>query len=73
MISFCYTAAGIAEVEHDLHASSDSISLSLSIFILLQGAMPLIWSAVSEIIGRKVRLRERDSEPTQGEVPDCDV
>ncbi|GJE91884.1 MFS general substrate transporter [Phanerochaete sordida] len=44
---------GIAEVERDLHTSSGSISLSLSIFILIQGGFPIIWSAVSEIVGRK--------------------
>lgn len=43
----------IAEVESQLHASSGQISLSLSIFILLQGGFPVIWSAVSEIVGRK--------------------
>ncbi|KAI0685014.1 MFS general substrate transporter [Cytidiella melzeri] len=44
---------GIAQIEADLHATPGQISWSLSVFILLQGAVPLLWSAVSEIIGRK--------------------
>lgn len=47
-------AAGIAQVESDLHATSGLISLSLSLFILIQGMTPLLWSATSEIVGRKV-------------------
>jgi len=37
-----------------LHASSGEISLSLSLFILVQGNFPVIWSAISEIKGRKL-------------------
>ncbi|KAI0345658.1 vacuolar DHA amino acid exporter [Trametopsis cervina] len=44
---------GISQIENDLHASPGEISWSLSIFILLQGGGPIIWSAVSEIVGRK--------------------
>jgi len=44
---------GIAQIEHDLHATSGQISLSLSLFILIQGGMPIVWSAISEIFGRK--------------------
>jgi hypothetical protein len=54
--SFGASAAGIAEVQRDLNASAGSISWSLSLFILMQGAVPVIWSAVSEVMGRKVRL-----------------
>lgn len=54
----CRTA-GIAEVEHDLHTTSGSISLSLSLYILMQGGFPVIWSAVSEIVGRKVCTFQR--------------
>ncbi|KAI9569106.1 major facilitator superfamily domain-containing protein [Boletus coccyginus] len=43
-----------AQIEQDLHASKSSISWSLSAFILAQGLFPLVWSAISEIKGRKV-------------------
>ncbi|KAK7689799.1 hypothetical protein QCA50_006438 [Cerrena zonata] len=44
----------IAQIESDLHASSGGISWSISLFILVQGCFPLVWSAISEIYGRKV-------------------
>ncbi|KAL4266509.1 MFS transporter superfamily protein [Pleurotus pulmonarius] len=44
----------IHQMEKQLPATSSQISLSLSLFILLQGVVPLIWSAVSEIKGRKL-------------------
>ena len=47
--------AGIADVERDLHTTSGLISLSLSLYIVLQGGMPILWSSISEIVGRKVR------------------
>ncbi|KAG0704816.1 vacuolar DHA amino acid exporter [Suillus ampliporus] len=43
-----------AQIEQELHASSGDISLSLSLFILVQGNLPIIWSAISEIKGRKL-------------------
>ncbi|KAI0643020.1 vacuolar DHA amino acid exporter [Trametes meyenii] len=43
----------ISQIEEQLHASSGQISLSLSLFILIQGGVPLIWSALSEFWGRK--------------------
>lgn len=43
-------------MEERLHASPSQISLSISLFILLQGNAPLIWSAISEIKGRKVAV-----------------
>ncbi|CAG8770552.1 381_t:CDS:2, partial [Acaulospora colombiana] len=43
----------IQDVQKDLHATTNEIALSLSLFILVQGAGPLIWSAISEIKGRK--------------------
>ncbi|KAG1859146.1 MFS general substrate transporter [Suillus tomentosus] len=43
-----------AEIEQQLHASSGDISLSLSLFILIQGNFPVIWSAIGEIKGRKL-------------------
>ncbi|EIM87023.1 vacuolar DHA amino acid exporter [Stereum hirsutum FP-91666 SS1] len=44
----------IPEIESDLHASSSDISLSLAVFILIQGGIPIAWSALSEIKGRKI-------------------
>ncbi|KAH9922611.1 major facilitator superfamily domain-containing protein [Fomitopsis serialis] len=43
----------IAQIESDLHATASQLSLTLSLFILIQGGFPLIWSSVSEIRGRK--------------------
>ena len=48
--------AAIKQVESDLRTTSGKISLSLSIFIVVLGSMPLLWTAISEIKGRKVRL-----------------
>ncbi|KAG7088737.1 hypothetical protein E1B28_012705 [Marasmius oreades] len=44
----------IAQMEVDLNATSSQISLTLALFILIQGCMPLMWSAISEFKGRKV-------------------
>ncbi|KAJ8518978.1 hypothetical protein ONZ45_g4023 [Pleurotus djamor] len=44
----------IQQMEERLPATSSQISLSLSIFILSQGLVPLVWSAMSEIMGRKL-------------------
>ncbi|KAK7464755.1 hypothetical protein VKT23_005962 [Stygiomarasmius scandens] len=44
----------IEEMEADLPATSSQISLSISLFILFQGLIPLLWSAISEVKGRKV-------------------
>jgi MFS family permease len=41
-------------METDLPATASQISLSLSLFIAFQGVMPLFWSAVSEVKGRKL-------------------
>ncbi|TFY56644.1 hypothetical protein EVJ58_g7508 [Rhodofomes roseus] len=43
----------ITQIESDLHATAGQLSLTLSLFILIQGGFPLIWSSVSEIQGRK--------------------
>ncbi|KAI6166681.1 vacuolar DHA amino acid exporter [Pisolithus thermaeus] len=43
-----------AQIEQQLHATSQQISLSLSLPILAQGNFPVFWSAVSEIKGRKL-------------------
>ncbi|KIJ62702.1 hypothetical protein HYDPIDRAFT_41833 [Hydnomerulius pinastri MD-312] len=40
-------------IEEYLHASSSQISWSLAAFIIVQGNFPLVWSAASEIKGRK--------------------
>ena len=47
--------AGINDIERELHATSGDISLSLALFILMQGVLPLFWSVASELKGRKVR------------------
>ncbi|KAF8517403.1 vacuolar DHA amino acid exporter [Hysterangium stoloniferum] len=43
----------IDDIKTELHASNQQISLTLATFILAQGIVPLFWSAVSEIRGRK--------------------
>ncbi|KAF9050297.1 vacuolar DHA amino acid exporter [Panaeolus papilionaceus] len=44
----------VAEMERDLPATSQQFSLSISMFVLIQGIIPLIWSVVSEVKGRKL-------------------
>jgi len=41
-------------MERDLPATSGQFSMSVAIFILLQGLVPLLWSAISEVKGRKL-------------------
>ncbi|KAK0449557.1 vacuolar DHA amino acid exporter [Desarmillaria tabescens] len=41
------------EMERDLPATSGEISWSLSLFILMQGITPLLWSSISEVKGRR--------------------
>ncbi|KAF9015851.1 MFS general substrate transporter [Hymenopellis radicata] len=43
----------IEDMEEDLPATSSQISLSVSLFILMQGSAPLLWSAISEVKGRR--------------------
>ncbi|KAG2089038.1 major facilitator superfamily domain-containing protein [Suillus discolor] len=43
-----------AQIEQQLHTNGENISLSLSLFILVQGNFPVMWSAISEIKGRKI-------------------
>ncbi|PVF97146.1 MFS general substrate transporter [Serendipita vermifera] len=50
--AFIYQPA-IEDVQGDLHATTNEIALSLSLFILVQGSGPLIWSSISEIKGRR--------------------
>ncbi|KAK1220331.1 hypothetical protein PQX77_016926 [Marasmius sp. AFHP31] len=40
-------------MEEQLNATSSQISLTIALFILVQGCMPLLWSAISEVKGRK--------------------
>ena len=56
-------AAAINDIKAELHATDQEISLSLSLFLLFQGVMPLLWSALSEIRGRKVPLVSLASRP----------
>ena len=42
-------------IERDLHTTSKQISWTIAAFMIVQGNFPLIWSAASEIKGRKVR------------------
>ncbi|KAG1882906.1 major facilitator superfamily domain-containing protein [Suillus subluteus] len=42
-----------AHIQRDLRASTSEISWTLSVFILVQGVPGLLWSAISEIKGRK--------------------
>ncbi|KAF9446366.1 MFS general substrate transporter [Macrolepiota fuliginosa MF-IS2] len=44
----------VEEMEEDLPATSAQFSLSLSLFILVQGVVPLLWCAISEVKGRKL-------------------
>ncbi|KAF7297105.1 PAN2-PAN3 deadenylation complex subunit PAN3 [Mycena indigotica] len=44
----------IENMEQDLPATASQISLSISLFIAIQGFCPLLWTALSEIKGRKV-------------------
>jgi hypothetical protein len=46
--------AAVAAMEVDLSATSSQFSLSIALFIVVQGLIPLVWSAISEIKGRKV-------------------
>ncbi|KIY69321.1 MFS general substrate transporter [Cylindrobasidium torrendii FP15055 ss-10] len=43
----------IQDMEASLPATSSQISLSISLFILVQGSAPLLWSAISEVKGRR--------------------
>lgn len=51
--------AAVQEMQEDLPATSSQFSWSISAFILLQGLVPLVWSAISEIKGRKVSISQR--------------
>ena len=40
-------------MEAELPATPSQFSLSIALFILFQGSVPLFWSAISEVKGRK--------------------
>jgi hypothetical protein len=48
--------AAIKQIETELKATSNQVSPILSAYLFLQGVGPLLWSAVSEIKGRKVKV-----------------
>jgi len=52
-VNSCLSAA-IEEMEKNLPATDQQFSLSISLFILIQGTVPLLWTAISEVKGRKV-------------------
>ena len=45
--------AAVAEMETELPATPSQFSLSIALYILFQGSIPLFWSAISEVKGRK--------------------
>lgn len=47
-------SAAVEEMERELPATNQQFSLSISLFILIQGTVPLLWTAISEVKGRKV-------------------
>ena len=57
--------ASIQQIENDLHATSAQISWTLSLFVLIQGVVPLLWSVLSELRGRKVRSQHQDANTEQ--------
>ncbi|KAH9850637.1 MFS general substrate transporter [Lenzites betulinus] len=44
----------IVQIEQELHATASQISWTLSLFVLIQGVVPLLWSVSSELKGRKI-------------------
>ncbi|KAF8802110.1 MFS general substrate transporter [Phlegmacium glaucopus] len=48
------TVAAVQEMEAQLPATPSQFSLSIALFILIQGMMPLFWCAISEVKGRKL-------------------
>lgn len=43
----------ITDIKSQLGATDQEISLTISLFIIIQGSTPLVWSAISEFKGRK--------------------
>lgn len=50
--------AAVVEMEAELPATPSQFSLSLALFALVQGVVPLFWSSLSEIKGRKASHAE---------------
>jgi MFS family permease len=48
--------AAIKQIETDLQTTSGRVSLTLSVFVVVQGSVSLLWTAISEIKGRKVGI-----------------
>jgi MFS family permease len=48
--------ASIKQIETELEGTNSQISAILATYFLFQGVGPFLWSAVSEIKGRKVRI-----------------
>jgi hypothetical protein len=48
--------AAIKQIETDLKATSNQISPVLAAHIILQGVGPVLWTSISEVKGRKVRI-----------------
>jgi MFS family permease len=48
--------ASIKQIETELEATSSQISAILATYFIFQGVGPFLWSAVSEIKGRKVKI-----------------
>ena len=70
--SFIYShLAAIKLVEYDLQATTNEIALTLSLFILVQGTAPLVWSSISEIKGRKFVYILSMVVSVQGSLPVC--
>ncbi|THU96182.1 MFS general substrate transporter [Dendrothele bispora CBS 962.96] len=44
----------VNQMETDLPATSSQISMSISLFLLFQGIIPILWSTLSEVKGRKL-------------------
>lgn len=44
----------ISSLTQDLNATAASVSGSISLFILFQGATPVLWSGLSELVGRRI-------------------
>ncbi|KXN88549.1 hypothetical protein AN958_07185 [Leucoagaricus sp. SymC.cos] len=44
----------VTAMEEDLHTTSSQFSLSLALFLVVQGLVPVAWSGISEIKGRKM-------------------
>ena len=51
-------SAAVEEMETELPATPSQFSLSIALFLLIQGVMPLFWSAISEVKGRKASHAE---------------